>query len=186
MSAISPFIAVLTVLLSVLSAGCGVLFGNVKPVTEKSTSVVSARFPVEASEWKRLELQSIASDEKETAQNAAPDLAYQSSRTSSVISLNSSCRPSVKDETNLEVFTHEPFLGVTGISFREQKETRVSGEPAIETTIQGILEGEETRMRSVVVRKDMCLYDLLLVARPRHFPDDEGIFGKFVSSLRLR
>ena len=164
-------------------AGCGILFGNVKPATEKSKTTASLDLERETGgAWKKIDVEPGENPEEQDR----PDVAFQSQANSSIISLTSSCRPSVKEVGELRVFTHEPFLGVTNVSFSDQKETSIDGNKALVTTVQGILEGTETRMRSIVLRKDDCLYDLLFASSPRHFSDDEPTFQKFVSGLRLR
>jgi hypothetical protein len=104
-----------------------------------------------------------------------------------VISLNSACRASyVTTDRDLRGFTSLLFLGVSEVSSREEQEILVDGSPALQTTLEGTLNEERVRFRTVVTKRKNCVYDLVFVARPKHFDRDLSAFTAFVSSLRLR
>lgn len=136
--------------------------------------------------WEKIEVaEEDASREREETEIS--DVAYQSTRTGSVISLNSGCRPTVQtSQLTLEEFTQQLLLGITQTDSRVQREIRIEGAPALQTTLTGRMGDEPVTLRTIVLRKDECVYDLMYVARPDSFPTDEALFSKFVQSLRLR
>src|SRR5262249_5978136 len=120
------------------------------------------------------------------------DVAYQSKKTASVISLNSACRPSnIKPENksveaDLRSLTDVLLLGAHDVTLRDEREATVQGTPALQTTMRGSMNGEEVMIRTVVLRRKTCIYDLVYVARPNTFATNEQDFSHFVSSLRLK
>jgi hypothetical protein len=42
------------------------------------------------------------------------------------------------------------------------------------------------KLRTVVLRRGSCVYDLMYVARPEHFKDNEPDFAHFIASLKLK
>ena len=176
-----------TVLSTVLGSGCGLLFTTVKPVDEKSKNYRVADLSKDNLDWTRLEPS--ASDSSPASAPAESsdltDVAYQSKQTASIISLNSACRLKAGPDS-LAVISHELILGVTEVSQHDEKNIDVSGMPALETTLQGKLNGEPIAMKTVVLKKEACTYDLIYVARPAHFLAQQADFSHFVSSLHLK
>lgn len=165
------------------TSSCGTLIGNVKPVVEKSQSYGVLDLSKANPDWKKLPAQS---------QNAAgnpdlPDVAYQSEKTASIISLDSACRPTFATENrDLHAFTEQLLLGISDVTHRDETATTLQGAPALETTIEGKLNGENMALKAVVIHRAECVYDLMYVARPDHFAENEGDFSQFVASLRLK
>jgi hypothetical protein len=178
---------------SVFMSSCGILIGNVKPVVEKSESYGVIDLQKEKpQEWMKFVSESgspkdgEARDENDETTEIS-DVSFQSRRTASVISLNSACRASYQNtDKDLKGFTNLLFLGVSDVASRAEQEITVDGSPALQTTLEGTLNGERVRFRTVVSRKRNCVYDLVFVSRPKYFESDLPIFTTFVSSLRLR
>ncbi len=170
------------------SSGCGILIGNVKPVSEKAEDYQVLDLSKGNSDWIRLDSQQDDADNHVGEEGTArSDLAYQSQRTASIISLNSACREKFKSESHdLKEFTHQLLLGISDVKSRQQKEIQIKGNPALDTTIQGKMGDQPVKIRAVVVKNDRCLYDLMYVARPDQFAEQEQDFSRFVESLRLR
>ena len=159
---------------------CGVLIGNVKPVAEKSNDYGVLDLSKENKDWERL-------DSRENAEAEITDISYQSHRTASSVTLNSACRESLKARSQpLNNYTKSLLLGITDIDQKEEQEITVNGVPALQTTVQGKMNNEPIKLRAVVIKKDDCLFDLIYVARPQHFPEQENDFTRFVQSLRLK
>lgn len=177
----------LLALLTVLS-GCGILLGNVKPVTEKSDHYEVMELSQVNKDWVKLTLEEITADDpsNEPVESQPSDVAYQSNRTASIISLNSACRGRNEDQSkSLRELTDLLFLGITNITFRDEQSRSLAGVAALETTVEGHLNGEPMKLRTIVLRQGRCLYDLMFVSRPQHFPEQEQDFSSFVSSLKL-
>src|SRR4051812_47677682 len=91
------FLPCLFVLASATISGCA-LIGNVKPVAEKSESYGVMDLSKENPEWVKLDTSETRSGEnssggsQETETTEVSDVAYQSKRNASIISLNSACR----------------------------------------------------------------------------------------------
>lgn len=189
-------LALITVTLSISSSGCalfrlaGATVGNERPVEEKSELYRVADLSKQSKEWMKLE-----SGSGDSTRTDVSDVAYQSRRNASIISLNSACRKGADDDSDdkredLKKLSSRLFLGLTDITFHNERGLTVQGEDALETTIQGKLnghdEGEEMLLRSVVLRKGACVYDLMYMARPKHFGTNEKDFAHFVDSLRFK
>ncbi len=185
----SPRILLAACLLTLpLISGCSVLIGNVKPVEEKSENYRITDLSKLGGDWMKL-ANSTAPEgggDKGTSDSSA-DLSYQSKLTSSIISLNSACRPENQEQSeNLQEFSRLLFLGITEVTQKEERKAEVDHVPALQTTLEGKLNGETTKLRTVVVRKAGCVYDLMYIARPERFSEREEDFTRFVSSLKLR
>ena len=170
--------------LLILASGCGTLIGTSGPVDEKSDSYDVADLSKEGSEWVRI-------DQKKdgTPSTAVSDVSYQSKVNSSVIFINSACRPSSKPfgksvEEDLRSLTNPLFMGASEVTARVEKDVVVQGAPALQTTFSGRIGGERVMIRAVVFRLKTCVYQLVYTARPQTFEAREKTFGHFVSSFR--
>jgi hypothetical protein len=170
------------------ASGCSVLIGNIKPVGEKSESYDVLRLEKESTDWIAIDSNSVKESDDEDAETLeSSDIAYQSKASSSIISLNSSCRKSIESsQRTLRQFTDALLLGIQGIENREEREVTLSGAKALETTLQGNLGGRTSRLRAVVIRKGMCVYDLMLIARVDRFGQDLPTFERFVNSFQFQ
>lgn len=180
--------ALLLSALSLALSGCSVLIGNIKPVGEKSESYEVLRLDKDNTQWISIDshtTQESAEGEAESLESS--DLAYQSKSTASIISLNSSCRKSLENsQRTLRQFTDALLLGIRGIEGREERELSIDGAAALETTLQGNMGGRTSRLRTVVIRKGMCVYDLMLIARVDQFGQDLPTFERFVNSFKFQ
>lgn len=170
-----------------LLPACSILVGNVKPVTEHSTRYQTME-PSQWPDWQRLGPPKEAKKEEsdELADPDVTDLAWQSKTSGAVISLNSACRAKFRDESqSLEDFTEQLVLGTTEISDKTSEAVTVSGRKGLQTTLTGVISGRTNRLRVVVVRDMDCIYDLMYVARPKHFNDSLDEFTQFVQAFRI-
>lgn len=177
-------LSALLALLLMMLAGCGtgVLIGNVKPVDEKSESYGVMDLTKGNPDWIKLDPKSgdINSTEIE-------DVAFQSKSTAAIVSLNSACRDSKEYENkDLRSLTNVLLLGAADVTLRDEKELTVSGNPALQTTIEGKINSEKIMLRTVVIKRRTCVYDLVYVARPQTFDAHVEDFSHFVASLRLK
>lgn len=168
--------------LGISSSGCGVLIGNVKPVSEKSEDYSAMDLSQKRPKWKRLP--SAVSDEEGTRTS---DASYQSTETASVISLNSSCRASLlEDARDLRSFTDLLLLGISDVRDREERQLKLQKQDALQTTLTGKMNGQDIRLRAIVLREQDCVYDLMYVAKPKTFDVEAKEFSDFVDSFRLK
>lgn len=163
-------------------SGCGVLIGNTKPVETKAENYGIVDLAANDSKWIKL-----PSNENDLQSSDISDAAYQARDTGAIISINSACRAqknpspvSLRDSSQLLV------MGMTDITFEERKNIAIQDRPALETTIQGKMNARPTKIRTVVVQKNDCLFDLMYIARPEVFSHHEDDFRRFLLSLRLK
>ena len=173
-------------------SGCGVLFSNVKPLDEKSDEVAYLNLAKEnSSTWHQLDAKSETNSGSSSANNAS-DVSFQSSKTDGLISLNSSCRDSLgrPGQVALEPFARELLLGMTDITENLTEPFSISAHgtqplPAIQTTVTGKMNDEPVKIRTIVFRKDKCIYDLIYLSRPDKFQTHLQDFSRFISSVRV-
>lgn len=177
--------------LALAGSSCSVVVGNIKPVDQKSENYGVMDLSQINRDWNKLDPVQAAAEEgpreREVSSTEVSDVAYQSKSTASIISLDSACRESNGLEgQDLQTLTNLLFLGMTDMTHREERGIEIQKTPALETTIQGKLNGEPMRFRTIVLRRDRCVYDLVYMARPKFFPRHEEDFARFVASLKLK
>jgi len=178
-------------LMMLTGCGTGFIIGNTKPVDEKSESYGVMDLSKGNPDWIKLDPKSV--DINSTSQDAATtsteisDVAFQSKGTAAIISLNSACRESKEYENkDLRTLTNVLLLGAADVTLRDEKEITVSANPALQTTIEGKINSEKIMLRTVVIKRRNCVYDLVYVARPQTFDAHVEDFSHFVASLRLK
>ena len=171
-------------LLCIPLSGCATLVGTIPPVEERASGYAYEAPSAASPDW-----QLIQDPEQEGGRQDSDtsDIAWQSSRTASIISLTSACRRSenATETPSLEELTDRLFQGVTEVLRRESRKRNHYGIPALETTVEGRLSGETVRMCAVVLHADRCTYDAMLIGRPGRVASDEVAFQRFVDSLHL-
>ena len=175
-----------TFLLFIALSSCSTIIGNVKPVDEKSDHYSIIDLSKESKDWKRLDSSDLGqktADQNETTDQG--DITYQSVKTSAVVSVNTACRDNQKISKSLETISRQLLLGITDVTQNDQKEIKLSGVNALQTTIQGQISGEKTKIRAVVLTHQGCVYDLMYVSKPDRFAVHEADFARFISSLQL-
>lgn len=173
-----------------LLSGCGVLVGNVRPMDQKSESYGVDDLSEKNPDWTKLDPQSVNStpqgQDPETTSTEVSDVTYQSKSTASIISLNSACRTGRDENKDLRTLTNVLLLGASDVTLRDEKPLTLQNTPALQTTLLGKINGERVMLRTVVLKRQACVYDMVYVARPSTFQLHEGDFDHFVASLRLK
>ena len=160
--------------------GCGILFGNVRPLEERSEHYVVNDLSGMDSDWEKIETKKPRDENPQSS-----DLAYQSRSKASIIAINTACRDTYRQK-DLRSLAQTSFLGITEITSREEKNLMVNGQPALQTTLSGTLNQESMSLRTIVLKQEACFYNLMYVARPQIFPDQEMAFTRFVESFRIK
>jgi hypothetical protein len=174
--------------LSLALSGCGVLIGNQRPLVERAENYRIADLAKENSKWVRLESQPKKQDDDadEGEKTEFSDMAFRSTETEAVIALNTACRPSyARKEKDLRLFTNQLLMGIDRVRSRNEENVQIATKPALQTTLEGSLNGRNIKMKVVVLKSSDCLYDLMYLSEPTQFPKQEEEFNHFVSSLRL-
>lgn len=175
-------------LLLLFFSSCGILVGNVKPVTEKSSSYSIQKLDENSENyWKKISRDKISynSDEPEFS---SPDVTYQSTKNSSIISLNSSCKTINVEQQNsesLEKISDLLILGVTEIKDKKQEFLEIDRHPALETSLTGKLNDQRVSIKSVITRRGSCIFDFMYISQPEFFNVHMATFSQFVASFHV-
>jgi hypothetical protein len=176
-----------------LGSGCstvGVLMGNEKPIDQKSDSYGVLDLSKADADWSKLDPKTVGDERPnggDTISSEISDVAYQSKSTAAIISLNSACQAGKEYENkDLKSLTDTLLLGASDVTLRDEQGVTIQDNPALQTTVEGKMNGEHVKLRTVVLRRQDCVYDLVYIARPEAFPRREQDFSHFVASLRLK
>ncbi|WP_245678396.1 hypothetical protein [Chondromyces crocatus] len=94
------------------------------------------------------------------------------------IAINGRCRG--EDDVPLTALTQHLFLQFTERDILSQEVVPMDGREAMHTVLQAKLDGVPKKFDVWVLKKDGCVYDLLLVAHPAHFERSLDAFGHLV------
>ena len=173
-------------------SGCSLILGNVRPVEEKSNVYGVLDLSKTKKNWTKLDSGLSSgksySENSDTPDSGISDIAFQSNETASIISINSACKSSKNLDRNksLKELSRELLLGISDITLQEEKNVQLDDTQALQTTLRGRLNNEDIMLQTVVLKRDLCVYDLMYVSRPNKFEENRKDFADFVSSLRLR
>ncbi len=160
---------------------CSVLVGQVKPVDEKSKKVPIRDVSLIDPNWHQLEI---------TSQNPnpedIPDVAWQSSLTAAVISLNSACRQKTDEGGDLKKVTQTLLSQWSALDIESERSLVLSGFPAYETRAQGMYLKSKRKFETVVVKTPTCVYDLIYLSPVKTFEQDLSVFHQFRDNLILK
>lgn len=81
--------------------------------------------------------------------------------------VNSHCQG--VEDAPLEVLTRHLLMGLTDVETVAERRLELSGREALETTVEGKLDGVRRRLQLLVLKKDGCVYDVVLDASPDGF-----------------
>lgn len=180
-----------TVVFLSLSAntGCSVsklLVGQVDPVDQKSNTIKLTPVELIDPHWKRVD---ISGDSQ--AINDMPDRAWQSTKTASVISLNSACRQKNDEAQNFsemgaKEITADLLSQWRDIEHKTEREMMLSGFPAFETTAEGIYYNRKRKFQTIIVKTPTCVYDLIFLSPTKSYTQDLAVFQKFRDKLIIK
>jgi hypothetical protein len=109
------------------------------------------------------------------------DLAWARKDLGASILVNSRCKG--VDDAPLHVLTNHLLFGTTDREFVSQREVEVSRRAALESNVKARLDGVPRQLAILVMKKDGCVYDLVLDSSPERFaaalPAFEEVKGSF-------
>ena len=186
------YIVTVVILSLTLNTGCGVsklLVGQVEPVDRKSSTIQITALETIEPHWKRVEINEGSSNALNA--NDMPDRAWQSTKTASVISLNSACRQSTDEAQGFSEMAPKDITADLLSPWRElehktEREFVLSGFPAYETTAEGIYFNRKRKFQTVVVKTPSCVYDLIFLSPIKSFNQDLVTFQKFRDKLIIK
>jgi DNA polymerase II small subunit/DNA polymerase delta subunit B len=163
------------------------LIGNVKPVSESSNEYRALNLTKTDPDWVLL-----TSDLEAKMESEEADMSFQSQKTGSVISLNSTCRNRFEQNTpDLRQFTDVLFMGVSVVDSLDQKNTSLASKDALQTTLVGWIddiqsgENQEVKIQALVLHHGRCVYDLMYFSTPTYFDAQLGTFNSFLQNFKL-
>lgn len=112
-------------------------------------------------EWRRISLR-------------GADLAYLHEADGTTLLINSKCENA--EDAPLNALTFHLLIGMTEQKIIEQKPRASSDREGLETTAEAKLDGVKRKMRMFVLKKDMCIYDVVLSARPGNFDQAVSVY----------
>ena len=145
----------------VLAACCG--SDGVLKNGSYADAKVSYRLGEPGEGWRRLELQ-------------AANVAWFNDVLSASLMTNSHC-DGVKDAP-LAALTEDLLIGLTERVVVSQQIRPTSRREALETVVTGKLDGVERKLALLVLKKDGCVYDIVLGADPARFDDALAAFSR--------
>ncbi|HEU4413085.1 MAG TPA: hypothetical protein VFS43_48030 [Polyangiaceae bacterium] len=84
------------------------------------------------------------------------------------------------DDVPLPALTRHLFLQFTEREVEEERLLPFDGREALSTTLRAKLDGVPKRFTALVLKKDGCVYDFVLVSEPGSFPRARADFDRFV------
>lgn len=95
------------------------------------------------------------------------DLAWVSEGTGSSLLVNSLCKAS--EDAPLEALTGHLLIGMTEQNVISQDKLPWSGREALESDILVRVDGVPRRLKTFVLKKDGCVFDIVFVSPPKNF-----------------
>lgn len=89
------------------------------------------------------------------------------------------------EDASLEVLTRHLLMGMTQAEVLAEERSMLSGRAALETTVAAKLDGVPRKLKLLVLKKDGCVYDLVLDARPDTFEGAAGAYRRVRESLEV-
>lgn len=117
-------------------------------------------------------------------QIAAPggDLAWEHSDTHSVIAANATCRG--HRDPPAEILLNDLLIGTTDRQVLLDETVQLDGRDALHQVVAARLDGVTVVYDLYVLKKNGCVYDLALMARPRSYDAVADAFVDFVTAFR--
>jgi hypothetical protein len=109
------------------------------------------------------------------------DGAWQNANNGNSISYLSTCNEQA--DPTLEVATDEVISAFGETKQLSQKKLEFDGRDALDTEAEARVEGVPTKIRTLVFKKNGCLYTLSLIGIAKHFAKDGASFETFVKGF---
>ncbi len=151
--------------LSAASCGGGATYDGVR---YRADDLVFRAGPAPAS-WRRLE-------------TSHGRLAFRDDAARATVIVNGRCGRD-GDDTPLIALTNHLFLQFTEREIESEETVPFDGREARRTVLTAKLDGVALRFMAVVMKKDGCVYDLVLMSEPSTFATARGPFERFVATF---
>lgn len=126
--------------------------------------------PIPSKDWRRVEIR-------------GGDLAYYHEPDESTLLINSDCRR-VQD-VPLKALTFQLLIGMTEEKILKQEAISLDQREALMTTAQAKVDGVFRMFKIVVLKKDNCVFDIILAADKQSFSERESDFDALVNGFNV-
>lgn len=120
--------------------------------------------------WQRLRLDTANAAWRNPAKRAA-------------ILVNSHC-VGVED-ASLHVLSRHLLMGMENTEILSESQRTIAGRAALETSARGTLDGVPRQLQLLVLKKDGCVYDLVLEGNPANFDDSLPAYARLRDSWQI-
>ena len=115
------------------------------------------------------------------------DMAWLHKQDGSLLYTDSLCKPT--DASLLSLAQHL-LIGMTDHKVLQRHPIQISGRDALQVSMEGKLDGVPQKLQVVVLKKDGCVYDVVLVTSPRqlnrHHAAFQGVLTPFDVASRAK
>ena len=109
------------------------------------------------------------------------DLAFANKADGSTLLVNSSCDKT--EDTPAIALTWHLLIGMTEQNIISQKPFAVSGREGLETTAEAKIDGVKRKFRMLVLKKNSCVYDIVLSTSPKKFEENLPVYEAAVKGF---
>ena len=111
------------------------------------------------------------------------DLAFRNTQFDGTMTVDSTCNEKKKNYS-LRALSESLLIGIKDKEAISREEITVDGIPALRTIYTGSLDNVSLKIVTVVLRKNICIFDFTYASSPEHF--DIGIvdFNNFISQFK--
>jgi len=88
------------------------------------------------------------------------------------------------DDASLSVLTTHLHVGIAEKKIKKENPFMLDGRAALRSIVNGKVDGVEVVLDSVVIKKDNCLFDFVLVSKPSKYSGAVSDFEKFFEGFR--
>lgn len=118
----------------------------------------------------------------EVADSDGADLTLRDSQSSATMAVSASCPG---EAGPLPSVARHLFFGLRDVKQLRQGSITLDGAAGVDTVVTGRLDGVPVQVRSVVIRRNGCLYDLLFLAPPETFSVQSESFDTFLQGWQF-
>ena len=154
-----------------LAAGCA---GNKATIKGNSISTDYTSYTIKTPPppaWKRIDVEDC-------------DAGFFNQRYSAVITVNSTCKD--YQDASPEVLTRHLLFGIENQKINSRKAIAIAGREGLLTDVSGTLDGVPNHMKLMVVNRNYCTYDIILVTPPDSFDEAVATYDAVVASFNVK
>ena len=112
------------------------------------------------------------------------NIAWIHDTTAAALMVNSHCEG--VEDANLQVLTRHLTIGMEDRQVITEEEVDTSRRKALVTTLTASIDGVSRKLRILVLKKDGCVYDVVLSAHPDRWTSAEAGFTRVIERFEVR